>query len=374
MRVTGGLAALLLGTGIVIVQPVATALTPSEIAEIARKITVRIDGANTGSGVIIEQQGNVYTVVTNFHVVQPEGNYTVQTPDGQRYTFNHSQVKRFDGVDLAVFQFTSNTNYRVAQKGNSDKIKLNTNISVAGYPVGIPGVPGRNFTVLPTSLSSYVEQPKNGYALVYTVEAFDGMSGGAILDEQGKLVGIHGRAGTASSGGTATLGIPLKTYISLVPSVKPVATAPAPKPAKSSTTPTIVTVLASRNTSFSNFNRALQAAGLIAILERPSSFTIFAPTDAAFAKIPPDAVRDLLKPENKEVLVKIMAYHIVTGKLLSRDLKSGNLKSIEGGSISVKVDPVTGVKINDASITQADITVSNGVIHGIDNIILPPDL
>ncbi|MBD2298643.1 fasciclin domain-containing protein [Nostoc sp. FACHB-190] len=200
------------------------------------------------------------------------------------------------------------------------------------------------------------------------------MSGGAILDEQGKLVGIHGRAGTASSGGTATLGIPLKTYISLVPSVKPVATAPAPKPAKSSTTPTIVTVLASRNTSFSNFNRALQAAGLIAILERPSSFTIFAPTDAAFAKIPPDAVRDLLKPENKEVLVKIMAYHIVTGKLLSRDLKSGNLKSIEGGSISVKVDPVTGVKINDASITQADITVSNGVIHGIDNIILPPDL
>jgi WD40 repeat protein len=230
MRVAGGLSALLLGTAIVIVQPAATALTQKEVAAIAQQITVRIDGANTGSGVIIERQGNVYTVVTNWHVVQEIGNYIVHTPDGKKYTFNHSQVKQFRGVDLAVFQFTSNENYRVAEKGNSDQITLGTNISVAGYPAGISNVSGRNFTVLATSLSSRVEQPKDGYALVYTVQAFDGMSGGAILDDQGKLVGIHGRAGTASSGGTATLGIPLKTYLTLASSAQPVATAPAPKP------------------------------------------------------------------------------------------------------------------------------------------------
>ncbi|WP_427162719.1 trypsin-like peptidase domain-containing protein [Aliinostoc sp. HNIBRCY26] len=223
MRVTGVLSALLLGTGIVIVQPVATALTPSEIANIARQITVRIDGANTGSGVIIERQGNVYTVVTNWHVVQLQGNYTVQTPDGQRYTFNNSQVKRFPGVDLAVFQFTSNTNYRVAEKGNSDQVALGTNIAVAGYPQGTSDIDFRR-----GAISRLVSNPKDGYAFVYDIGGFPGMSGGAILDEQGKLVGIHGRATTRpDTNATTVLGIPLRIYLSLAPSVQAVATAPS---------------------------------------------------------------------------------------------------------------------------------------------------
>ncbi|MBD2520656.1 trypsin-like peptidase domain-containing protein [Nostoc sp. FACHB-973] len=225
MRVAGGLSALLLGMAIAIVQPVAIALTPKEISEIAQQITVRIDGANTGSGVIIERQGDIYIVVTNWHVVQLEGNYTVQTPDGKRYTFNNSQVKRFSGVDLAVFQFTSNANYRVAEKGNSDQVALGTNISVAGYPQGTSDIDFRR-----GAISRLVTNPKDGYAFVYDIGGFPGMSGGAILDEQGKLVGIHGRAITRpDTNATTVFGIPLKTYLSLAPSVQSVATAPVPK-------------------------------------------------------------------------------------------------------------------------------------------------
>lgn len=132
--------------------------------------------------------------------------------------------------------------------------------------------------------------------------------------------------------------------------------------------------LAESNASFSTLTKALKAAGLTETLQGKDNFTIFAPTDAAFSKLPQDAVRDLLLPENKEVLVKILTYHVVPGRVLSSDLKSGEVKSVEGGAINVKVDPATGVKVNEASVTQADITGSNGVIHAIDQVILPPDL
>jgi uncharacterized surface protein with fasciclin (FAS1) repeats len=132
--------------------------------------------------------------------------------------------------------------------------------------------------------------------------------------------------------------------------------------------------LAESNASFSTLTKALKAAGLTETLAGKDNFTIFAPTDAAFAKLPPDAVKDLLKPENKEVLVKILTYHVVSGKVLSSDLKSGEVKSVEGGAINVKVDPTNGVTVNDAKVTQADIKGSNGVIHAIDQVILPPDL
>ncbi|TBR57420.1 hypothetical protein B4U84_15530 [Westiellopsis prolifica IICB1] len=232
MRLSGRLPAVLFGTAIVIITPlVATALTSAEIYPIAQQITVRIDGVVPGSGVIIERAGNIYTVVTNWHVVQEKGNYTVRTADGKQYNINHSQVNQLPGVDLAVFQFTSNQNYRVAEKGDSDQVTGGKNVYVGGYPAGITGVPGRNFKFLSGEISSLLSTPKDGYAFDYTVQAFQGMSGGPILDEQGKLVGIHGRAGTdIGGGGTAVLGIPLKTYLSLAPSVQPMATAPAPNP------------------------------------------------------------------------------------------------------------------------------------------------
>ncbi len=222
MRFAGGLTAVLLGTAIVMVQvQVASALTP---AEVAQQITVRIDGANTGSGVIIERQGSNYTVVTNWHVVQEKGNYTVYTQDGKQYTI--SQIKRLPNVDLAVFQFTSNQNYQVAQKGDSDQVTLGKSIYVAGYPQGTS-----DLQFLAGSISSLVRNPKDGYALVYTVNAFPGMSGGPILDEQGKLVGIHGRVKTRpDTNATIVSGIPLKTYLSLVSNTPTATTTQTPKP------------------------------------------------------------------------------------------------------------------------------------------------
>jgi uncharacterized surface protein with fasciclin (FAS1) repeats len=151
-------------------------------------------------------------------------------------------------------------------------------------------------------------------------------------------------------------------------------TLPIPKP-KQTETPTEkknLIVLANDNGSFKTLVKALTAAGLIDTLQGEGPFTIFAPTDAAFAKLPQDALQDLLKPENKEVLIKVLTYHVVSGKVLSSDLKSGEVKSLQGDPITVEVN--NGVQVNDATVTKADIEGSNGVIHQIDNLILPPTL
>ena len=128
------------------------------------------------------------------------------------------------------------------------------------------------------------------------------------------------------------------------------------------------------NNSFTVLAKALKAAGLEDTLKGDGPFTVLAPSDAAFAKLPQDAVQDLLKPENKEVLVKILTYHVVPGRVLSTDLQSGEVKSVEGGPISVKVDPATGVQVNDATVVQPDVKARNGIINIIDNMIMPPDL
>ncbi|MEM6753272.1 MAG: fasciclin domain-containing protein [Cyanobacteria bacterium P01_C01_bin.38] len=128
------------------------------------------------------------------------------------------------------------------------------------------------------------------------------------------------------------------------------------------------------NPSFTMLAKALRAAGLEDTLKGNGPFTVLAPSDAAFAKLPQDAVQDLLKPENKEVLVKILTYHVIPDRVLSTDLQSGEVKSVEGGPISVKVDAATGVQVNDATVVQPDVRASNGIIHVIDNVILPPDL
>ncbi|MGM3305408.1 fasciclin domain-containing protein [Anabaena sp. WFMT] len=148
---------------------------------------------------------------------------------------------------------------------------------------------------------------------------------------------------------------------------------PTPQPAETTETKNVLEVAESAG-SFTMLIKALEAAGLTEVLKGQGPFTVFAPTDAAFAKLPQDAVADLLKPENKEVLVKVLTYHVVPGKVLSSDLKSGQVTSVQGDPISVKIDPAKGVFVNDAQVTKADIPASNGVIHVIDNLILPPSL
>jgi uncharacterized surface protein with fasciclin (FAS1) repeats len=154
-----------------------------------------------------------------------------------------------------------------------------------------------------------------------------------------------------------------------IPTVKPTPTTPITEIKETRN----LIVLANANGSFKTLIKALTAAGLTDTLQGDGPFTIFAPTDAAFAKLPQDAVRDLLKPENKQILRQVLTYHVVSGKVLSSDLKSGELKSLQGDPITVKVN-TNGVEINDANVTKADIQGSNGVIHQIDNLILPPSI
>ncbi|WP_137906952.1 fasciclin domain-containing protein [Dolichospermum planctonicum] len=154
-----------------------------------------------------------------------------------------------------------------------------------------------------------------------------------------------------------------------IPTVKPTPTTPITEIKETRN----LIVLANANGSFKTLIKALTAAGLTDTLQGDGPFTIFAPTDAAFAKLPQDAVQDLLKPENKEILLQVLTYHVVSGKVLSSDLKSGELKSLQGDPITVKVD-TNGVQVNDAKVTKADIQGSNGVIHQIDTLILPPSI
>jgi len=123
--------------------------------------------------------------------------------------------------------------------------------------------------------------------------------------------------------------------------------------------------------SFNTLVAAVKAAGLVDTLKGSGPFTVFAPTDEAFAKLPAGTVEDLLKPENKDKLVQILTYHVVPGKVMSADIagKMMAAKTVEGSE--VKIDASSGVKIDNANVTQADISADNGVIHVIDAVILP---
>ncbi|KIC14144.1 MULTISPECIES: fasciclin domain-containing protein [unclassified Leisingera] len=122
--------------------------------------------------------------------------------------------------------------------------------------------------------------------------------------------------------------------------------------------------------SFETLAAALTAADLVGTLKGDGPFTVFAPTDEAFAALPEGTVENLLKPENREQLTQILTYHVVPGKVMSSDLSDGmKAETVMGKEITVSLNG--GVKINDASVTTADIETANGVIHVIDTVILP---
>ena len=123
--------------------------------------------------------------------------------------------------------------------------------------------------------------------------------------------------------------------------------------------------------SFKTLVAAVQAAGLEATLRSDGPFTVFAPTDAAFAKLPPETVAMLLKPENKAKLVSILTYHVVSGKVYSESLsgKKTEAKTVQG--TTVDVDGTDGVKVDNAKVLKADIKTSNGIIHVIDTVLMP---
>jgi transforming growth factor-beta-induced protein len=122
---------------------------------------------------------------------------------------------------------------------------------------------------------------------------------------------------------------------------------------------------------FNTLVAALKAAGLVDTLKSPGPFTVFAPTDEAFAKLPPGTVENLLKPENRAKLQSILKYHVVAGKVMSGDVvKLDSAKTLEGQDLEIKTMG-SKVMVNNAHVIKPDIVTSNGVIHVIDAVLLP---
>ena len=154
-----------------------------------------------------------------------------------------------------------------------------------------------------------------------------------------------------------------------------VKTAASPAPTGASPAPTAaakdIVAIASGDAQFKTLTAALGSAGLVTTLKGKGPFTVFAPTDAAFAALPKGTVENLLKPENKAQLTKILTYHVVPGSVESTSLKSGDVKSVEGSSLKVGVNG-SKVTVSGANVVKADIKASNVVIHVIDKVLMPP--
>ena len=131
-----------------------------------------------------------------------------------------------------------------------------------------------------------------------------------------------------------------------------------------------IVAVASSTEGFSTLVAALSAAGLVETLQGAGPFTVFAPSDDAFAALPAGLLEKLLLPENKAVLTSILTYHVVSGMVMSADIIAGDVPTVEGSNVAL--DTANGVTVNGATVTTADVAASNGVIHVIDAVIVPP--
>ena len=122
---------------------------------------------------------------------------------------------------------------------------------------------------------------------------------------------------------------------------------------------------------FNTLVAAIKAADLVATLQSPGPFTVFAPTDEAFAKLPAGTLDDLLLPKNKDKLTAILTYHVVAGKVLAADVvKLDSAETVQGQSVAISASDA-GVRVNDSNVIATDVMASNGVIHVIDTVLLP---
>ncbi len=131
-----------------------------------------------------------------------------------------------------------------------------------------------------------------------------------------------------------------------------------------------IVAVAAGSGQFKTLVAAIKAAGLVDTLKGPGPFTVFAPTDSAFAKLPKGTVEELLKPENKQKLASILTYHVLSGKVLSSQVKTMMAPTVNGQQLDVKVEDGK-VMVNNATVVKADIPASNGVIHAIDTVLMP---
>lgn len=142
--------------------------------------------------------------------------------------------------------------------------------------------------------------------------------------------------------------------------------------AEDAAAPKTVVAIAAGNADFSTLVAAVKAAGLVETLSGEGPFTVFAPTNDAFAKLPAGTVETLLKPENKGKLTGILTYHVVAGKVLAADVKTGKVKTVQGTELDIVVKD-GAVTVNGAKVVKTDIVGSNGVIHVIDSVVLPKE-
>ena len=158
--------------------------------------------------------------------------------------------------------------------------------------------------------------------------------------------------------------------LALVGCAKDAPEASSTTPAAKATSPDIVAVAAGAG-QFNTLVAAVEAADLVETLQSPGPFTVFAPTDEAFANLPPGTVDTLLLPENKDKLVEILTYHVVPGKVMAADvIKLDSAATVEGQPVSISASD-SGVRVNDANVIKTDVMASNGVIHVIDAVLIP---
>ena len=153
---------------IALVQPqMAVALEPSEVAALAREFTVRIEGEKKGSGVILERDGNTYTVLTNWHVVDEAGQYQIVTMDDRKHDVTYSKIRYYPGIDLAVLQFSSSQRYRTVEMGNSEETREGERIYVIGWGDFQRDIRERPFYFWPANVLSRLQKPVEGYGIVH---------------------------------------------------------------------------------------------------------------------------------------------------------------------------------------------------------------
>jgi Flp pilus assembly protein TadD len=221
---------LILGSAVVsatllVTQAPAQAQSADAVAKVAQAITVRIEGGTQGSGVLVKRDGNRYTVLTSWHVVSGQGKgeeLDIFVRDGTRQQLEQGSIKRLGDVDLAVLTFTSTNSYEVAQIGDIKSVSMGNPIWVSGFPLPSSAIPTRQMRFIKGDViaNTTVAIP-DGYQLLYDNQTLPGVSGGAVLNAQGQLVGIHGKAEKADqiseSSGKAVAtgtnqGVPISYY------------------------------------------------------------------------------------------------------------------------------------------------------------------
>ena len=212
--------------GSAIVQ-LATPVALAAVIDIAKEITVRIDGPGAGgSGFIVKREGNIYTVATNWHVVDRQGQYIVKTDDGRQHRVRGGDIKELPGADLAVIYFTSDQNYRVAELADSNDVRESDTVYVSGWR----NPWSRNITepvysLIQGQITGRQRPNDDGYALIYNADGnYIGMSGGPLLTENGQVIGVNGLLDEEDSlrgQRVASLAIPINTFERLQARVSP---------------------------------------------------------------------------------------------------------------------------------------------------------